>query len=238
MYFTPPRNDISLSFVPQQDLCHFVNNLQFVLKLRKIEFMGEIRENQLIKLFFKDAEGTEKELNCSIKSIFKDRISLSYPENIMQYVDYLQEGDDISVKIFTPTGIKAYDAIVLNSPLENDFVIEFVEDFIEIQRRKYLRMDYEAKVLIQVGLSKTVTNTIDIGGGGIRFASETPFEPNQTVECHLFLPEYSAIQAQGIIIKEKHLKEDEYVIFFTKIDEKDRTKLLQKCFALQVDRYN
>lgn len=200
--------------------------------------MDIIRENQLVKLFFKAAEGSEKELNCSIKKIYKDRIALIPPEETIDYVDYLQEGDDVSVKIFTPAGIKAYDAIVLNSPLENEFVIEFVEDYIEIQRRKYLRMDFEAKVLIQVGLTKVVTYTIDIGGGGIRFASETPFEPNQTVTCHMFLPDYPAIQAQGIIIKEKHLKENEYVIFFTKISENDRTKILQKCFALQVDKFH
>lgn len=200
--------------------------------------MDIIRENQLVKLFFKDAEGSEKELNCSIKKIFKDRISLIPPEETIDYVDYLQEGDDVSVKIFTPAGIKAYDAIILNSPLEDNFVIEFVENFIEIQRRKYLRMDYEAKVLIQEGLTKVVTHTIDIGGGGIRFASATPFEPNQTVTCHLFLPEIAAIQAQGIIIKEKHLKDDEYVLFFTKINENDRTKILQKCFALQVDKFH
>lgn len=200
--------------------------------------MDIIRENQLVKLFFKAAEGSEKELNCSIKKIYKDRIALIPPEETIDYVDYLQEGDDVSVKIFTPAGIKAYDAIVLNSPLENEFVIEFVEDYIEIQRRKYLRMDYEAKVLIQVGFTKVVTQTIDIGGGGIRFASETPFEPNQTVTCHLFLPEVPVIQAQGIIIKEKHLKENEYVIFFTKISEIDRTKILQKCFALQIDKFH
>lgn len=200
--------------------------------------MDIIRENQLVKLFFKVAEGSEKELNCSIKRIYKDRIALIPPEETIDYVDYLEEGDDVSVKIFTPAGIKAYDAIVLNSPLENEFVIEFVENYIEIQRRKYLRMDYEAKVLVQVGFTKLVTQTIDIGGGGIRFASETPFEPNQTVTCHLFLPEVPVIQAQGIIIKEKHLKENEYVIFFTKISEIDRTKILQKCFALQVDKFN
>lgn len=200
--------------------------------------MDIIRENQLVKLFFKVAEGSEKELNCTIKKIYKDRIALVPPEETIDYVDYLQEGDDISVKIFTPAGIKAYDAIVLNSPLENEFVIEFVEDYIEIQRRKYLRMDYEAKVLVQVGFTKVVTQTIDIGGGGIRFASETPFEPNQTVTCHLFLPDSPTIQAQGIIIKEKHLKENEYVIFFTKITENDRTKILQKCFALQVDKFH
>lgn len=192
----------------------------------------------MVKLFFKDAEGSEKELNCTIKKIFKDRISLIPPEETIDYVDYLQEGDDVSVKIFTPAGIKAYDAIILNSPLEDNFVIEFVENYIEIQRRKYLRMDYEAKVLIQEGFTKVVTHTIDIGGGGIRFASETPFESNQTVTCHLFLPEVAAIQAQGIIIKEKHLKDDEYVLFFTKINENDRTKILQKCFALQVDKFH
>lgn len=200
--------------------------------------MDIIRENQLVKLFFKDAEGSEKELNCIIKRIYKDRISLIPPEETIDYIDYLQEGDDVSVKIFTPAGIKAYDAIVLNSPLEDNFVIEFVENYIEIQRRKYLRMDYEAKVLIQEGFTKVVTQTIDIGGGGIRFASQAPFKPNQTVTCHLFLPDYPTIQAQGIIIKENHLKENEYVIFFTKISENDRTKILQKCFALQVDKFS
>ncbi len=53
--------------------------------------MDIIRENQLVKLFFKDAEGSEKELNCSIKRIYKDRIALIPPEETIDYVDYLKK---------------------------------------------------------------------------------------------------------------------------------------------------
>lgn len=196
--------------------------------------MGEIRENQQTKLFFKVADGSEKELNCTIKEIYSDRISLNFPEEVNNYSDYLQEGDEVSVKIFTPAGIKAFDAVILNSPLDNDFVIEFVEDYLEIQRRMYLRIEFEAKVLIVKGKINIVTHTLDIGGGGIRFYYEGLLENKETVICHLFLPEFPTINAQGIIVKEAHLKKNEYVMVFTKIEEKDRDKIIKKCFELQI----
>lgn len=199
--------------------------------------MGEIRENQLVKLFFKDAEGSEKELNCSIKKLYKDRISLNHPKEIIDYVDYLQEGDDVSVKIFTPSGVKVFDAIILNSPIEDDFTIEFVESYIEIQRRKYLRMEFNTKVLIGKGRENIITHTLDIGGGGVRFFYEGTFEPNETVSCHLFLPEIPVIATQGIVIKGEHLKKNEHVLVFTKIEENDRDKIIKQCFDLQISSY-
>lgn len=197
--------------------------------------MGEIQENQQTKLFFKLADSSEKELNCTIKKIYSDRISLNFPEDVNDYLDYLQEGDEISVKIFTPTGIKAFDAVILNSPIENDFVIEFVEDYLEIQRRMYLRMEFNAKVLIERGKTNIVTHTLDIGGGGIRFFYEGSLDDKETVNCHLFLPMLPTINAQGIIIKDPRLNENEYVMVFTNIEEKNRDKIIKKCFELQVN---
>lgn len=199
--------------------------------------MGEIRENQQTKLFFKLADGSEKELNCTIKKIYSDRLSLNFPKEVNDYPGYLQEGDEISVKIFTPTGIKAFDAIILNSPFDDEFIIEFVEDYLEIQRRMYLRMEFSAKVLIEKGKTNIVTHTLDIGGGGVRFFYDGSIEDKETVNCHLFLPEFPTIKAQGIIIKDPHLKENEYVMVFTKIEENDRDKIIKKCFELQVNSY-
>lgn len=199
--------------------------------------MGEIREDQKIKLFFKVADSSEKELDCSIKKIYKDRISLNFPKEIVHYVDYLQEGDEVAVKIFTPSGIKMFDAIILDSPLEPEFIIEFVEDYLEIQRRMYLRMEYNTKVMIEKDKSNIVTHTYDIGGGGLRFFYEGSLENRETVGCRLFLPDLPSIQTQGIIIKEKHLRENEYVLVFTKIEENDRDKIIKKCFELQVNGY-
>lgn len=196
--------------------------------------MGIIKENQQLKLFFKVADGSEQGLECSVKHIYKDRISLTFPAETMYYVDFLQEGDEVNVKIFTPGGIKMFDAIILNSPLEYEFTIEFVENFIEIQRRKYLRAPLKTKIIIERSEeTNLVTKTIDIGGGGVRFLYEGSFKHNETVKCLLYLPMYlNSIKATGIIIHEGSLKQNEHVMVFTKIEEKERDKIIKKCIEL------
>ena len=197
--------------------------------------MSEIKENQQIKLFFKTADGSEKELDCTINKLYSDRLSINFPRETINYVDYLKEGDELNVKIFTPSGIKMFDAIILNSPLEADFVIEFVEDYIDIQRRKYLRADLKTKVIIQRADNENiVTTTLDIGGGGIRFFYEGPITHREKSSCFLYLPMYlHSITASGIILKDEHLNADEYVMVFTKIEERDRDKIIKKCIEVQ-----
>lgn len=196
--------------------------------------MGEIRENQKAKLFFKTADGSEKELGCSIKKIYSDRISLDFPSETMNYLDYLEEGSEIAVKIFTPVGVRMFDSIILNSPLESEFVIEFIENYIEVQRRKYLRVDVNTKIIIEREEHNIVTNTLDIGGGGVRFFYEGSFDYKENVKCMLYLPMIlNSIKAKGIIIKDSNLKKNEYVLFFTDIKEIERDKIIKKCFEIE-----
>lgn len=202
--------------------------------------MGVIRENQLTKLFFKTDDNSEQELNCSIKKVYNDRISLNFPKEIENYADYLEEGDDVNVKIFTPAGIKMYDAIILDSPMEGEFTIEFVEDYIkEIQRRKYIRADLNTKVILERGeKGNIVTHTFDIGGGGIRFYCNVPLEKGETIGSRLYLPkEIHSIVARGVILKEANMKPDEYVMMYTKIDERDRDKVIKQCLEIEAEQY-
>lgn len=200
--------------------------------------MGEIREGQKTKLLFKAAGGSEQELECSIRKIYADRISLNFSkEEVKQYIDYLREGDEMNVKIFTPSGIKMFDAIILDSPLEAEFVIEFVEDYIEIQRRKYLRMALNTKIMIERSQGHVVTHTCDLGGGGLRFFYEGSFEHKETVNCRLFLPDMPSIQIQGVIVKDDRFKANEHVLVFTKIKENERDMIIKKCFEVQVSAY-
>lgn len=197
--------------------------------------MDDIIENQQVKLTFKLSDGLEQEIMCSIKKKYKDRIALNFYREILSYIEYLQEGDEVKVNIYTPTGIKMFDAIILNSPLEAEFVIEFVEDYIEIQRRKYLRADIDTKVILERNeADNIVTHTLDIGGGGIRFFYEGLLNKQESVGCLLYLPMYiHSIKARGLIIKEDHLKKNEYVLVFTKIEESERDKVIKKCLELQ-----
>lgn len=205
------------------------------MNLFTIENMNDIIENQQIKLSFKISDDSQKDLSCSIKKAYKDRLALNFPKETIDYINYLQEGDEVKANIYTPTGIKMFDAIILNSPLESEFIIEFVEDYIEIQRRKYLRSDLDTKVIIERGEEDNiVTHTLDIGGGGIRFFYQGDFHHQENVGCLLYLPMYlRSIKARGIIIRDEYLKKNEHVLVFTKIEERERDKIIKKCIELQ-----
>lgn len=196
--------------------------------------MGVIRENQQTKLSFKGKDGIEKELNCLVKGIYNDRITLQCSKEVLDNAEYLQEGDEVSVKIFTPIGIKLYDALIINSPLEGDFTIEFVEDYLkEIQRRKYLRVSYKTKVILLREKGNIIVYTSDIGGGGIRFSCDTAIRDGQVINCMIYLPpQITSVKAKGVILKDEHLAPDEYVLTFTKIDEFDREKIIKKTVEL------
>ena len=197
--------------------------------------MGEIREGQKIKLSIKVADNSEKEFDCLIKEVFKDRLSLKFSDEIFDYTDFLEEGVELPVKIFTPSGVKVFDTIILNSPLEEDFVIEYVESTTQIQRRDYTRVSLGTKVIIErEDFENIVTHTIDISGGGLRIFYNGSFYPEEYVNILLYLPlETHSIKAKGTIIQNEYIPEHEHVLFFTEIDERERDKIVKKCFEIQ-----
>lgn len=201
--------------------------------------MGEVRRNQKIQLSFRTKDGTDKIFDCKIKNIDKDRIFLDYPKDIVFYSEYLCEGEEIGVKIFTPAGIRSYDALILDSPLSEDFIIEYIDSNIQIQRRAYARAPLKTKIIIErFDEPNIVTHTIDIGGGGTRFYYDGVFNRNELVNCRIYLPlQMTSIKAQGHIIEKPHLQKGEHVVLFNKINEFDRDKIIKKCFEIEAMRY-
>lgn len=197
--------------------------------------MSEIKSGQKTTLIFKTEDGSTKELNCLVKEFFVDRLSLRFPPETMDYIDYLLEGEEVFVKIFTPLGVKAFDAVILDSPLEQDFVIEYVENPMEIQRREYARVFLQLKVILETSKGeKIIGTTIDVSGGGLKFLYEGTIEPEQIVNITLYMPEARSIQSKGVIIQNNHIPENEHVLAFTDIDEKERDRLIKHCFEVQL----
>lgn len=197
--------------------------------------MGEIREDQKVKLFIKLADDSEKELDCRIKEVQKDRLVLDFPKEALEYSNYLEEGCEVPVRLFTTSGVRVFDSIVLNSPLEPEFVIEFAEEQEEIQRREYLRVNATAKIILTKGKDVcNVTNTLDISGGGAKFISLETFEPDEEVNFMLYLPnEVRSIMGKGKILSNSNGSKNEYVIVFTEIKETDRDRIIKACFEFQ-----
>jgi c-di-GMP-binding flagellar brake protein YcgR len=201
--------------------------------------MSEIKEDQKAKLSLKLLDNSFKELECFVKEVHSDRISLSFPREMISYANHLQEGDEIPIKIFTPSGIKMFNAMILSSPLEPEFVIEYDENFVQVQRREYTRARLETKIIIErLESENIVTHTIDIGGGGVRFFYEGTFEPNELVSCRLYLPFIlESVKAQGHILQKPFLAKNEHVVLFSKINENERDKIVKKCFELETKSY-
>ena len=109
----------------------------------------------------------------------------------------------------------------------------------KIQRRQYLRVELNTKIILESQDSGVVvTHTFDISGGGVRFYSEKPFRPHENVKVMLYLPfQMNSVKAGGEIIENGHLPENEYVLVFTSIEERERDRVIKQCFDSHAESY-
>ena len=113
-------------------------------------------------------------------------------------------------------------------------VIEFNEENQVIQRRKYLRMPYITDLYLQLEEGNIKVNTLDIGGGGVRFLFEKTLQDSQKINAQLrYAPYEPLIKLQGMILKKNFYKPNEYVLEFMQIKEEDRDKIIKKCIDLE-----
>lgn len=197
--------------------------------------MGIIKEDQKLKISFKIVGGVEKAIDCTVKEVEKDRFAVAFPNEAFSYSEYLDVGEEVLVKLFSASGMGIFNAMVLNSPLEEDFILEYPSTITQVQRRQYPRANLKTKVIIErKNNSNIVTETLDIGGGGLRFMYNGSFNLNEVVYSRLYLPnEFYSIKGVGAIIKQPHLPKNEYVLLYSRIDKADREKVIKKCFELK-----
>ena len=113
-------------------------------------------------------------------------------------------------------------------------VIEFNEQHQIIQRRKYMRMVYMTDLYIEQEEGNLRVDTVDIGGGGVRFTCDKVFCDMQQISAQLRLAPFEPlIKIQGIILKKNFYKPNEYVFEFMDISEQNRNKIIQKCVELE-----
>lgn len=180
------------------------------------------------------------EINCTVRREEYDRIALTFPDEMQDFAQYLFEGQEIDLILYTERGIKLLDSIVIDSPLEGDFVVEYYDDETSIQRREYVRVPVKTDfVIYQRGENRPVkTTTIDVGGGGVRFNAKEEMIIGDSISFSLQLPGMdSPIKGDGEIIN--MVKQDDSlwsVISFSKILESDRNKIIKYCFEVEAVR--
>ena len=189
-----------------------------------------IKKGQLTKLRLTLEDSSEHEWECVTKEIEKDRLLLVVPKESPDFMNNFQEGAEVGVNIYSPSGILVFDSIIMESSIDSDFVIEFNGEYTKIQRRRFSRSYLETKIIIErLTGQNLVTSTVDIGGASMKFVYDGEFRPNEWVNSRLYLPfQPASIRAAGTIIKKPHLLENEYILLFNQIREEDREKILGK----------
>lgn len=221
--------------------------------------MTNIQVNQRLSITIDTPEG-EKSILSYVREVYPDRLVLTQPQDWEEYVSYLEEGEEIKTKIFTRVGVLLYTAVIMNSPADDAFTIEYNEDFAQIlQRRAYTRVSLETVVdcsydeLVKADVinddsksdfvefaaplscefeTKVVeAETIDIGGGGLRIKTKADLPRQKTITFKINLFD-DIIIAKGVIVENNSLPEHQYGVQFTQISNDDRDKIIKTCFKI------
>jgi len=190
------------------------------------------------RLMFKISKIRSADITCQIKQIEKDRIGLVFPGEAHELAQYLYEGKELNVIAYTNFGIYNFDSVVIDSPFNQDFVIEFPEENTKIQRRGYLRMPLKLKLMLENSGTKIKTETINVSGGGIRFKIDKELKPKEIWHFNIYLPKLEEY-AQGfgeVLYNIKRNKNILAVIKYTDIKEVYRNKIIKMCFEEEINK--
>ena len=85
--------------------------------------MDLLKIGQKLSIFFQK-DNKLVEMSSSIEEIFDDRIILTLPPYFMRYIDCLEVGKCLTIKVFSKVGTLDFNTIVIESPLEDKFSVE------------------------------------------------------------------------------------------------------------------
>ena len=193
--------------------------------------MGLFQENQKAKIIF-EANDKIVEIDCYIEKIYYDRLKLELPKAASRYTPYLKTGKDLTINVFSRIGVLIQDSIVLTSPLEREFTVEYDKDAIRVENRRRIKR-YSANcdlVIFRPLLGNIDTKIIDISTSELRYYSDVPLEAGSEYDCKLILrPTEAKILFKGKILDNKNLPVGVYRMFINKISYKEKQMLLDYC---------
>ena len=199
--------------------------------------MKALKIGNEVKIEYLNGEEKVSSILSKVTNIEYDRLELSAPEtNYEEACKYLNEGTTILVYIYTSNGIRAFDSIVLN-PLSEKLIIDFPNDYKNIQRRKYIRANWISQAILidpKTNESFNIT-TKDLGGEALKFITNNFIDLNEKYKISLTLDNFlPSIVIEGRIEKKEHFSDKEYLFFYEDIKDSDRNKIIKKCLELEV----
>ena len=180
------------------------------------------------------------EIIGEVNDVLDDRMTVELPKYFMRYIEYLEVGKPLTVKIFSKMGTIDFNTVVITSPLEDNFTIEL--DYNAVK----LTPDSEIKSVDAIETLKLKRNdniitvkTSDISIDKIVCISSTELEVEQQFDCELILPgDYGTIIFKATVTKRDIVYDNEYTLSCYGMNEENRHSLLyyMYMYSLQYDQ--
>lgn len=211
--------------------------MSFRSNLFIIKTMNLLSAEQKIALIFQK-DNNIIEMICTIEKVLDDRLELALPQYFMRYIDKLQVGARLTVKVFTKLGTIDFNTVIITSPLEDEFYIELDYNAIKLTSGEKIPV-VNAIEDIDIETDKDIisTSTIELSTEHVKFtSSKRKYAINDVIRGTLALPEdYGIIYFEAVISEIDTVFDDEYKATFTTITEEDKQNLLYYMYMYSKD---
>jgi len=189
--------------------------------------MDLLKSGQKLSILFQK-EDMLVEIACTISEILEDRIVIELPQYFMRYIEYLDVGSPLTVKVFSKIGTVDFNTIVITSPLEDEFSVELDYNAMKLTPGEEIPM-IEAIETLNITKDERFykVKTFEISTEYLKFSCDCEFNEEDVFDCELILPKnYGIIHFKGTITYVDPVYDNEYTISYSTMTEADRQALL------------
>ena len=190
--------------------------------------MDLFKIGQNLSLFIEDGSKLI-EIRSTISGLLEDRMVVELPQYFMRYINFLQVGCKLTVKVFSKMGTVDFNTVVIASPLEDNFCIEMDYNAMKLTPSEEMPViDAMEPMVIRAGEeNETSVKTFELATEHVKFYSDNKLNIDDSFNCELILPkDYGTIKFKATITEVDPVYDNEYTAVYSNMTEDDRQALL------------
>ena len=168
------------------------------------------------------------EIIGTVSEVLEDRLRIELPPYFMRYIEFLDAGRQLTIKVFSKIGTIDFNTVVISSPLEENFEIEFDTNSLKLTPGEELSVINAVETLKVTANEVTfTTKTFELSTEYFKFYSDIKMNPDDNINCELILSEnYGTISYKATIVEVDTVYDNEYKASYYSMSEQDRETLL------------